>query len=197
VVVGRAGHDKVEGTLGQVNAPVHLVNTEDEAMAFDLPPDVPLAYMTQTTPSLDDTRQLTATLKTRFQQLVGLDVSGICHANQNRQVAVRALASRVDRVMVAGARNRSNANRLREVAERAGVPAHLVQDVIEISPDWLEGTAHIGVTSGATAPELRLQQLIDALRTRHNGSVLPLSHLPGVQKDVLFRLPAELVEPVA
>ena len=166
-------------------------------MALDLPPDVPLAYMTQTAFSLDDTYEVIATLKASFPQLVGPDVSGICHANQNRQVAVLALASQVDRVMVAGARNRSNANRLREVAERAGVPAHLVQDVIEISPDWLEGTAHIGVTSGAYAPELLLQQLIDALRNRHDGPVLPLLHLPGVQKKVLFRLPAELVEPVA
>jgi len=197
VVIGRGGHDEVEGTMGRVNAPVYLVNTVDDAMALDLPSDVSLAYVTQTTLSLDDTREVIATLKARFPQLVGPDVSGICYANQNRQVAVRALASRVDRVLVVGARNSSNANRLREVAERAGVPAHLVQDATEIRPDWLEGAARIGVTSGASTPELLVQQLIDALRTRHNGPVLPVLQLPGVQEDVLFRLPAELVEPVA
>lgn len=197
VVIGHAGHDEVEGTLGRVNAPGHLVNTEDEDMALDMPPDVPLAYMTQTAFSMDDTHEVITTLKARFPQLVGPDVSGSCHANQNRQVAVRALASRVDRVLVAGARNRSNANGLREVGERAGVPAHLVQDATEISPDWLEGAARIGVTFCASAPELLVQQLIDALRTRHNGPLLPVLQLPGAQEDVLFRLPAELVEPVA
>lgn len=198
VVISHAGHNGVEGMLGRVNAPVHLVNTVDDAMAPDLPVDVPLAYLTQTTPSLNDTREVIATLKARFLRIAGLDVSGICYDNQNRQVAVRVLATRVDRVLVVGTRNSSNANRLRKVAGRAGVPDHLVQDATEIRPDWLEGAARIGLTSGASTPELLVQQLIDALRTRarHNGPVLPVLQLPGAQEGVLIHPRAELVEPM-
>jgi 4-hydroxy-3-methylbut-2-enyl diphosphate reductase len=197
VMIGHADHDEVEGTLGRVNALVHLVSTADDVMALALPADAPLAYVTQTTLSLDDTREVVAALKARFPQLVGPDVNDRCHANQNRQVAVRALASRVDRVLVVGDRNSANANRLREVAERAGVPAHLVQDASDIRADWLQDTARIGVTAGASTPERLVQQLINALRARHNGPVLPVMQLPGLQEDVLFRLPADLTEPVA
>ena len=197
VMIGQAGHDEVQGTVGRVNAPVYLVSTVKDALALDLPADAPLAYVTQTTLSLDDTREVVATLKARFPQLVGPDVDDICYATQNRQVAVRALAARVDRVLVVGARNSSNSNRLREVAERAGVPALLVQEATEIPHDWLADSGRIGVTAGASTPELLVQQVIAALSARHDGLMLPVLQLPGLQEDVLFRLPAERTGQVA
>ena len=196
VMIGHAGHDEVQGTVGRVNAMVHLVATVADVMALDLPASAPVAYITQTTLSLDDTREVIDALRARFPRLVGPDVEDICYATQNRQVAVRALAAQVDRVLVVGAHNSSNANRLREVAERAGVPAHLVQDAAEIRPHWLAGAARIGVTAGASTPELLVQQVINTLRAGHNGPVLPVLQLHGVQEDVVFRLPTELDEPV-
>ena len=193
VMIGHAGHEEVTGTIGRVPAPVHLVSTVGDVQALPFPADAPVAYVTQTTLSLDDTRDIITALTRRFPQLVGPDVDDICYATQNRQVAVRTLAARVDVVLVVGARNSSNSNRLREVAERAGVPAHLVQDATEIQGEWLRDAARVGVTSGASTPERLVQQVIEALQAGHDGPVLPVLQLPGVQENVLFRLPAELV----
>ncbi len=193
VMIGHAGHEEVEGTIGQVNRPVHLVSDVGDVHALALPADAPVAYVTQTTLSLDDTRDIIAALAARFVRLVGPDTDHICYATQNRQVAVRALAARVDLVLVVGARNSSNSNRLREVAERAGVPAHLVQDATEIRAEWLQNAARIGVTSGASTPELLVQQVVAALQARHDGPVVPVLQLPGLKEDRLFRLPAELL----
>ena len=193
VMIGHAGHEEVEGTIGQVKRPVHLVSDVDDVHALALPADAPVAYVTQTTLSLDDTRDIIAALAARFVRLECPDTDHICYATQNRQVAVRALAARVDLVLVVGARNSSNSNRLREVAERAGVPAHLVQDATEIRPEWLQEAARIGVTSGASTPELLVQQVIEALRAGHDGPVVPVLQLPGAKENKLFRLPAELV----
>ena len=197
VMIGHAGHEEVQGTIGRVNTPVHLVSSVADARALRLPADAPVAYVTQTTLSIDDTRDIIDVLAHRFAHLVGPEVDDICYATQNRQVAVRALAAQVDLVLVVGARNSSNSNRLREVAERAGVPAHLVQDATEIRAEWLTGTARVGVTSGASTPELLVQQVVHALQARPDGPVIPVLQLPGVQEDVLFRLPAELGEPVS
>ena len=197
VMIGHAGHEEVVGTVGQVNVPVHLVSRVADVQALNLPADTPLAYVTQTTLSLDDTRDIIAALHARFAQLVGPEVNDICYATQNRQVAVRALAARVDLVLVVGARNSSNSNRLREVAERAGVPAHLVQDASEVRPEWLQpaalGALRVGVTSGASTPEVLVQEVVAALRRRHAG---PVVQLAGVREDTRFRLPAELAVPV-
>lgn len=197
VMIGHAGHEEVVGTMGQVSAPVHLVSRIDDVQALPLPADAPLAYVTQTTLSLDDTRDIIAALHARFPQTVGPEVDDICYATQNRQVAVRALAAQVDLVLVVGARNSSNSNRLREVAAQAGVPAHLVQDAGDIEPDWLRspvlGALRVGVTSGASTPEVLVQGVVAALRQRHAGSVV---QLPGVREDTRFRLPAELCVPV-
>ncbi|MEX1168114.1 MAG: 4-hydroxy-3-methylbut-2-enyl diphosphate reductase [Hydrogenophaga sp.] len=193
VMIGHVGHEEVEGTIGRVEAPVHLVGNVDDVYALALPANAPVAYVTQTTLSLDDTRDIIAALTARFVRLVGPDTDHICYATQNRQVAVRALAAQVDRVLVVGARNSSNSNRLREVAERAGVPAYLVQDASEIRPEWLQNAERIGVTSGASTPETLVQQVVEALQARHGGPMLPVSQLPGAKEDKLFRLPAELV----
>ena len=196
VMIGHAGHEEVQGTIGRVNTPVHLVSSVADARALRLPADAPVAYVTQTTLSIDDTRDIIDALAQRFVNLVGPDVDDICYATQNRQIAVRALAAEVDLVLVVGARNSSNSNRLREVAERAGVPAHLVQDATEIRSEWLSDAARIGVTSGASTPDLLVQQVVHSLQSRHNGPVTPVLQLPGVQEDVSFRLPGEISEPV-
>lgn len=196
LMIGHAGHEEVVGTMGQVDAPVHLVSRVEDVQALRLPADTPLAYVTQTTLSLDDTRDIIAALHARYPRIVGPEVDGICYATQNRQVAVRALAAQVDVVLVVGARNSSNSNRLREVAEHAGVPAHLVQDASDIASEWLDSPApqplRVGITSGASTPELLVQQVVSALRQRYAG---PVVQLPGVQERAHFRLPAELVAP--
>jgi 4-hydroxy-3-methylbut-2-enyl diphosphate reductase len=193
LMIGHAGHEEVVGTMGRVDAPVHLLGAVADVHALDLPADTPLAYVTQTTLSLDDTREIIAALQARFPHIVGPEVDDICYATQNRQTAVRALATRVDLVLVVGARNSSNSNRLREVAARAGVPAILVQDRHEIQPAWLRGAARVGVTSGASTPEVLVQGVVDALQAQQAG---PVVQLPGVREEVSFRLPAELALPV-
>lgn len=189
IMIGHAGHEEVVGTTGRVHAPVALVAAAAEVASLDLPVSAPAAYVTQTTLSLDDARETIAALQARFPDLAGPDTDDICYATQNRQNAVHALAREVDRVLVVGARNSSNSNRLREVAERAGVPARLVQDATEIDHDWLLGAQRVGITSGASTPELLVEQVIDALRARGARAV---THLGGVREDVSFRLPADL-----
>lgn len=189
IMIGHAGHEEVVGTTGRVHAPVALVAAAAEVASLDLPVSAPAAYVTQTTLSLDDARETIAALQARFPDLAGPDTDDICYATQNRQNAVHALAREVDRVLVVGARNSSNSNRLREVAERAGVPARLVQDATEIDHDWLLGARRVGITSGASTPELLVEQVIDALRARGARAV---THLGGVREDVSFRLPADL-----
>lgn len=200
VMIGHADHDEVVGTMGQVSAPVHLISQVADVQALNLPDNAPLAYVTQTTLSLDDTREIIAALHARFAQTVGPEVDGICYATQNRQVAVRALAAQVDVVLVVGAHNSSNSSRLREVAARSGVPAYLVQDERDIRTDWLQawahGSARVGVTSGASTPEVLVQAVLGALRRRHRGPALPVRQLPGVHEDTTFRLPADQALPV-
>ena len=189
VMIGHAGHEEVEGTMGSVNAPVHLVSHVRDVALLPLQPDQAIAYVTQTTLSMDDTRDIIAALVQRFPQIEGPDVQDICYATQNRQTAVRALARAVDLVLVVGARNSSNSNRLREVAASQDVPAYLVQDDTDIDPAWLQGIHNIGISSGASTPDILVQRVIAALNQHAPHHILPM---PGVEEDVVFRLPAEL-----
>ncbi len=191
LMIGHAGHEEVVGTVGQVSVPVHLVSDVTDVARLDFAPGTSLAYVTQTTLSLDDTREIIAALLARFPRIHGPDVDDICYATQNRQIAVRRLAAQVDLVLVVGARNSSNSNRLREVAERSGVPAHLVQDETELQTEWLRSGPRVGVTSGASTPELLVQRVVNALRA-HTSDPLQIVHLAGAREDVSFRLPAEL-----
>ncbi|MFN7121231.1 MAG: 4-hydroxy-3-methylbut-2-enyl diphosphate reductase [Hydrogenophaga sp.] len=194
LMIGHAGHEEVVGTVGRVDTTVHLVSELADVARLDFPAATPLAYVTQTTLSLDDTREIIAALTARFPRIVGPDVDGICYATHNRQIAVRRLAAQVDLVLVVGARNSSNANRLREVAERTGVPAHLVQDEHELQADWLHSAPRVGVTSGASTPELLVQRVVSALQDHNRGTPLQIVHLAGAREDVTFRLPAELAD---
>ena len=186
ILVGHAGHPEVEGTLGQIAGSVLLVQTERDVEALDLPPDTPVAYITQTTLSVDDTRTVITALKRRFKNIVGPDINDICYATQNRQSAVRALVGAVDLLLVVGARNSSNSNRLREIGVEAGLPSHLIADGGELDPAWLRGVSVVGLTAGASAPERLVEDVIAALRRL--GPV-EVSVLPGVEEKVVFGLP--------
>ncbi len=189
ILVGHAGHPEVEGTMGQIPGPVYLVQTEEDVAALPIPADAPVAYVTQTTLSIDDTRGIIRAIKDRFLNVVGPETNDICYATQNRQMAVRELAKIADVILVVGAKNSSNSNRLREIGEEAGVPSYLLADGSELKPEWVKGAQIIGLTAGASAPEAMVQDVIESLRTL--GSV-DVTSLPGVQENVEFRLPAGL-----
>jgi len=194
IVIGHAGHEEVEGTMGRVSTPVHLVSDRAEVQGLPLAADTPLAYVTQTTLSLDDTRDIIAALRQRFPQIVGPDTDDICYATQNRQNAVRALAAQVDLVLVVGARNSSNSMRLREVAAQQGVPSHLVQDETGIELPWLAGVRRIGITAGASTPEVLVQRVAARLRELGAGEI---RQTDGLEEGIVFRLPVALLRRAA
>jgi 4-hydroxy-3-methylbut-2-enyl diphosphate reductase len=190
ILVGHAGHPEVEGTMGQVPGPVLLVQTEQDVDALDLAADTPVAYVTQTTLSVDDTRTIIAALKRRFTDIVGPDINDICYATQNRQSAVRELAKLADVILVVGANNSSNSNRLREIGVEAGVPSYLIADGSELDAAWVRNAAVVGITAGASAPEKLVDDVVAALRRL---GPIEVSTLPGIEENVEFRLPAELL----
>ena len=191
VLVGHAGHAEVEGTIGQMPGRVHLVQTVEDVAT--LQPETPdkLAYITQTTLSVDDTRGIIAALKAKFPTIAGPDVRDICYATQNRQQAVRDLAEVADLILVVGSKNSSNSNRLREIGAELGKPAYLIDDASHLKPEWFEGITSVGLTAGASAPELLVQGVIDGLRA---FGPVEVSTLDGVAEDVKFRFPAELAD---
>ncbi|WP_298691681.1 4-hydroxy-3-methylbut-2-enyl diphosphate reductase [uncultured Sphingomonas sp.] len=189
VLIGHAGHPEVEGTLGQIDGEVHLVGSPQEVATLALPLDRPIAYITQTTLSVDDTRAIIAALKARFSDVTGPDTSDICYATQNRQSAVRALCEQADMLIVVGSTNSSNSNRLREIGEEMGKPAFLVADGSELDPAWLDGIETIGLTAGASAPEELVQSVIAAIERITPATVSPLD---GLEENVQFRLPPAL-----
>ena len=189
ILVGHGGHPEVEGTMGQIPGPVHLVQTEDDVAALSIPVDAPVAYVTQTTLSIDDTRGIIDAIKRRFSNVVGPETNDICYATQNRQMAVRELTKIADVILVVGAKNSSNSNRLREIGEEAGVPSYLLADGSELKPEWVRDAQIVGLTAGASAPEAMVQDVIASLRRL--GPV-EVTSLPGVEENVEFRLPVEL-----
>lgn len=191
VLVGHAGHAEVEGTIGQIEGTVHLVQTVADAKRLVVKDPDKLAYITQTTLSVDDTRHVIAALKSRFPAIVGPDVRDICYATQNRQQAVHDLAKTVDMILVVGSKNSSNSNRLREIGQELGKPAYLIDDAADLRPEWLEGVASIGVTAGASAPETLVQGVLQGLR---RFAEIDISTLHGVAENVRFRFPAELAD---
>ena len=189
VLIGHRGHPEVEGTMGRIAGTVLLVSTvEDVAMLAPADPGR-LAYVTQTTLSVDDTRDVIAALKDRFPAIVGPDVRDICYATQNRQTAARALAAEVDVMLVVGAANSSNSNRLREISEAAGIPSFLLPDALALDTQWLDGASSVGITAGASAPEELVDELVARLRTLYD---VDLVEAEGVAETVRFRMPPEL-----
>ena len=190
VMIGHAGHPEVEGTIGQIDAPVHLVATEADALALDIPVATPVAYITQTTLSVDDTRGVIAALKSKFPDLTGPDVNDICYATQNRQTAVRDLGRVSDLILVVGSKNSSNSNRLVEIGREMGVESHLVADGSEVDPAWVAGHSIVGLTAGASAPEELILSVIAALR-RLDPEV-EVTQMKGISENIEFRLPGPL-----
>ena len=191
VLIGHHGHPEVEGTMGQVSGVVHLVSNGDDVAALRPATPAKLAYVTQTTLSVDDTREIIAALKARFPGILGPDVKDICYATQNRQSAVRLLADRCDAILVIGADYSSNSNRLQEIGEQAGTDCYLIPDARSLDPVWLEGARTVGITAGASAPEELVQALIDRLGEMFGITV---TDVDGIEENVTFRLPRELVD---
>ena len=189
VLIGHAGHEEVVGTMGEAPEVTVLVETVQDAEALELPPGVPVAYITQTTLSVDETAEIIDVLKHRFPQIRGPQREDICYATSNRQWAVKELLDDVELLLVIGSRNSSNSNRLVELARTAGVRAQLIDDETEIDERWLEGVSTVGVTSGASAPERLVERVCDWFRAHGVGDIRPYS---SVYEDVVFRLPVEL-----
>jgi 4-hydroxy-3-methylbut-2-enyl diphosphate reductase len=194
VLIGHAGHEEVEGTMGE--APGAIVLVEDEAGVDALQVDDPerIAYISQTTLSVDETRTIIARLRERFPAIVGPRTDDICYATTNRQTAVKELAREVDLVLVIGSRNSSNSNRLVEVARELGAAAHLIDNETQIDESWLEGVRTMGITSGASAPEELVQRVVDLFRTRGTADI---RELEVVSEDVRFMLPKAIRQAMA
>ena len=189
VLIGHAGHEEVVGTMGEAPDVTVLVQNVAEAEALELPPGAPVAYITQTTLSVDETTEIIEVLKRRFPHIRGPQREDICYATSNRQWAVKELLSEVDLLLVIGSRNSSNSNRLVDVARAAGVSAYLIDDETEIDERWLDGVDTVGVTSGASAPERLVTRVCDWFRAYGVDDISPYSN---VYEDVVFRLPVEL-----
>jgi 4-hydroxy-3-methylbut-2-enyl diphosphate reductase len=194
IMIGHKGHPEVEGTLGQVNDGMHLVETVEDVQALRVSNPEMLAFVTQTTLSVDDASIVADALRAKYPTITEPKKSDICYATQNRQDAVKVMAPESDLVLVVGSANSSNSNRLREVAERKGIPAYLIDGPESIEPAWLVDRKRIGITAGASAPELLVQQVIERLKALGAISVRTLD---GLQENVSFPLPKGLSRKVA
>ena len=189
VLIGHEGHPEVEGTMGRIPGKVYLVSSIDDVDQLQVKDPDKLAYVTQTTLSVDDTRDVIDALKQRFPKIVGPDVKDICYATQNRQSAVRKLAEEVDVLLVVGAQNSSNSNRLREIGAELNVPSYLIDDAQALDADWLKDAETVGITAGASAPEALVQELIARLSELGDVEFVDFN---GIQENVSFKLPADL-----
>src|SRR3989440_12331694 len=189
VMIGHKGHPEAEGTMGQSAAGMHLVETLEDVAALEVASPERLAYVTQTTLSVDDARAMVAALRARFPSIRGPKKDDICYATQNRQDAVKFMAPKCDVVIVVGSPNSSNSNRLREVAENMGAQAYMVDSAADLRPEWIAGKRRVGVTAGASAPEVLVDELIARLKALGAGQVTPLE---GITERVVFTLPREL-----
>ncbi len=187
ILVGHPGHEEIVGTMGSVDKPMHLVSTVQDVEKLVLPEGDSVAYVTQTTLSVDDTRSIITALVRRFPNIEGPELDDICYATLNRQRAVRAMAKEVDLILVVGSRNSSNTNRLREVAAQEGLAAYLVENASQLQPEWFSGTARVGVTAGASAPEVLVEQVMERLR-REFGAGRAVQQV-GEPEKVSFKLP--------
>ena len=189
IMIGHAGHPEVEGTMGQSEGGMYLVETPEQVADLKVNDEGSLAFVTQTTLSMDDASNIIAALKARFPSIIGPKKDDICYATQNRQDAVKLLVKQCDVVIVVGSPNSSNSNRLREVAANIGVPAYLVNDANELRKEWFVGKAHVGISAGASAPETLVQGVVARLCEMGAGSV---TELQGIRENVVFPLPKML-----
>lgn len=191
VMIGHKGHPEVEGTMGQLHGGMYLVESVEDVASLEVRDPMQLAYVTQTTLSVDDAAGIVAALKTKYPFIVGPKKDDICYATQNRQDAVKTLAKESDVVIVVGSKNSSNSNRLAEVAKNLGIPAYLVDGAEQIDPAWIARDARVGVTAGASAPEVLVEGVIARLKALGASAVSPLA---GIEENVTFPLPRELAQ---
>ena len=189
VMIGHQGHPEAEGTMGQSKEGMFLVESEEDVAKLDVTDPERLAYVTQTTLSIDDCERIVAALKARFPTIVGPKKDDICYATQNRQDAVKFMAPKCDVVIVVGSPNSSNSNRLREVAHSRGTEAYMIDNASELKPEWLAGKKRIGLTAGASAPEVLVDEVVERLKALGAARV---TSLPGIEEDVVFSLPKAL-----
>ena len=194
VLIGHAGHEEVEGTMGEAPEHIVLVETEEDVDRLEIADPERVAYISQTTLSVDETRAIIARLRERFPSIAGPRTDDICYATTNRQSAVKEMASRCDLVLVIGSRNSSNSNRLVDVARAAGAEAHLIDNESQVADEWLESARVVGINSGASAPEELVQRLVEFFRERGTSEV---SEFEVVQEDVRFMLPKEIRKALA
>jgi 4-hydroxy-3-methylbut-2-en-1-yl diphosphate reductase len=194
VLVGHAGHEEVEGTMGEVPGSIVLVETEQDVDALEVEDPQRIAYLTQTTLSVDETTAIIARLREKFPAITGPRTDDICYATTNRQLAVKQMAEQCDLVLVIGSRNSSNSNRLVDVARAAGADAHLIDNALEVSEEWLEGARVVGISSGASAPEDLVQRLVDFFRARGTEDI---SEFEVLREDVRFMLPKVIRQQLA
>jgi 4-hydroxy-3-methylbut-2-enyl diphosphate reductase len=189
VMIGHAGHPEVEGTMGQCSGGAHLVESVADVERLAVADNESLAYVTQTTLSVDDAAAIVRALKRRFPRIVGPKKDDICYATQNRQDAVKLMAPQVDVVIVVGSPNSSNSNRLREVAAHRGIPAYMVDRADEVDARWIEGKTRVGVTAGASAPEVLVREVVDRLKSL---GAISVRELHGAPERVVFPMPKGL-----
>lgn len=194
ILIGHAGHPEVEGTRGRVKGNVYLVQSLEDVASLQVTDETQLAYVTQTTLSVDDTSHIIEALKARFPSIMGPALRDICYATQNRQNAVRALKGKVDLLLVIGADNSSNSNRLRDLGKELGIPSYLIPDATHFKPEWLENVFSVGITAGASAPEHLVQELMSRLLSYRPCRV---ESLVAATERTHFKLPAELMEEAA
>lgn len=192
ILIGHKGHPEVEGTSGRVKKPVILVTNEEDARTIEIKNSQKLAYVTQTTLSVDDTKKIAQILEERFPQMqAGLATKDICYATQNRQDAVRELSAKVDILLVIGAQNSSNSNRLRDLGEECEKPSYLINGAQDIDSEWLKNVKNIGLTAGASAPEILVQEVITKIKTLTNEEVNVID-MNGIEENVFFALPRKV-----
>jgi len=191
IMIGHRGHPEVEGTMGQVDSSIHLIENVQDVHQLSFDENELIAYVTQTTLSVDETQEITAALMKKYPQIHAPKRQDICYATQNRQDAVKTMLPHVDVVVVVGSQNSSNSKRLQELASSMNVPAYLVDDPKQIQPEWFQSMNSVGVTAGASAPEALTAQIIEAINCLYRGSVVPM---PGIEETVNFSLPKGLLE---
>ena len=191
ILIGHVGHPEVEGTMGRIPGPVNLVTNVDDVKDLTILDENEVAYVSQTTLSIDDTRDIIEALKVRFPKIVGPDVRDICYATQNRQQAIHAIVDKVDVLLVVGAQNSSNSNRLKEIGSGKNIPSYLIDDAQGLDPRWLKGFKTIGISAGASAPEELITELLEYISS---FSEIELELVPGVEEDIQFKLPSELID---
>ena len=190
ILIGHEGHPEVEGTMGRISGPVYLVSNTDDVKKLKVQNPDKLSYVSQTTLSVDDTRDVINALQVRFPNIIGPDVKDICYATQNRQSAVRDLVKNVDLVLVVGARNSSNSNRLKDIGSESGVNTYLIETADDMSMEWFENVKSVGITSGASTPDELVKEVIDQISTFSN---IEIERQSGIEENVVFKLPKELV----